>query len=79
MEYTITLSEAEAKALSVVAVDPQEWLQNMASERARVAMEEIFQSEVKRMLNDPSITSIPADRESVVLSENVKPIAELTV
>jgi hypothetical protein len=76
MEYTITLTDAEEKALSYVAYDPQEWIQNAASERARLAMEEIFQLEVARMLADPTITEIPADREAVVLSANIQSAKE---
>jgi hypothetical protein len=76
MEYTITLTDAEEKALSYVAYDPQEWIQNAASERARLAMEEIFQLEVARMLADPSITEIPADREAVVLAANIESAKE---
>jgi hypothetical protein len=71
MEYLITLTEAETKALAYVAYDPQEWIQNAASERARIAMEEIFQAEVARMLADPSVTEIPANREAVVLAANI--------
>ena len=76
MEYTITLTEAENKALSYVAVDPADWIQNAASERARLAMEEIFQKEVQRMLQDPSIKEIPADRDVVVLAADIKSAAE---
>lgn len=64
----ITLTEAEAKALSLVAASPQEWAENAVKERARIAMEDIFQQEVARMLQDPTITEIPADRETVVLN-----------
>jgi hypothetical protein len=71
MKYEIELNEAEVKALSYVAYDPKEWIQNAASERARIAMEEIFQIEVARMLADPTITEIPADREAVVLAANI--------
>jgi hypothetical protein len=71
MKYEIELNEAEVKALSYVAYDPREWIQNAASNRARIAMEEIFQLEVARMLADPSITEIPADREAVVLAANI--------
>jgi hypothetical protein len=71
MKYEIELNEAEVKALSYVAYDPKEWIQNAASNRARLAMEEIFQEEVARMLADPTITEIPADREAVVLAANI--------
>ena len=72
MKIEIMLTEAEAKALSSVAVSPQEWAENAVKERARLAMEEIFQFEVARMIQDPTVTEIPADRETVVL--NYQPI-----
>lgn len=76
MEIKITLSEAETKALSYVAFDPQEWAENAVKERARIAMEEIFQAEVARMLADPNTTEIPADRETVVLAASIKSAAQ---
>jgi len=79
MEIKITLTEAEAKALSYVAYDPQEWAENAVKERARIAMEEIFQAEVQRMLSDPNTTEIPADREAVVLAADIKSAAERQV
>lgn len=76
MEYTITLTEAENKALAYVALDPAFWIENVVKERCRVAIEEIFQAEVQRMLSDPTITEIPADRDAVVLAADVKSAAE---
>lgn len=72
MKYEIELTDAEVKALAYVAYDPKEWIQNAATERSRIAMEEIFQLEVSRMLEDPSITEIPADREAVVLAADIQ-------
>lgn len=68
MKIEITLTEAEAKALSCIALDPQDWAENAVKERARIAMEDIFRLEVARMIQDPAITEIPADRETVVLN-----------
>lgn len=76
MEITVTLSEAELKALTCVALDPQEWAQNAVSERARVAMDDIFRLEVARMVADPGITEIPADRETVVLNYRPLPMED---
>ena len=76
MEIIITLTEAETKALSYVALDPTEWATNAVKERARIAMEEIFQLEVQRMLADPNTTEIPADRETVVLASTLPSAAE---
>lgn len=77
-EYTITLNEAEAKAMAYVAYSPEDWIQHAASERARIAMEEIFEIETRRMLADPSVKSIPADREAVVLAAELKSAKERT-
>lgn len=77
MEINITLTEAEAKALAHVAYSPQDWAENAVKERARIAMEEIFQSEVQRMLADPNTTEIPADREVVVLAADIQSAAEV--
>jgi hypothetical protein len=76
MNITITLTEAEAKALAYVALSPQEWAENAVHERARIAIEEIFQIEVQRMLADPNTTEIPADREAVVLASTLPSAAE---
>ena len=76
MEIKITLTEAEAKAMAYVAYDVQEWAENAVHERARIAIEEIFQMEVQRMLADPDTTEIPADREAVVLAANIQSAAE---
>lgn len=76
MQITITLTEAESKALAYATYSPQEWAENAVKERARIAMDEIFQSEVQRMLADPDTTEIPADKEAVVLSANIQSAAE---
>jgi hypothetical protein len=41
MKYTITLTEAEDKALSYVALSQQDWIDNAVHERCRVAIDEI--------------------------------------
>jgi hypothetical protein len=76
MEIKITLTEAEYKALAYVALDPIDWVQNAAQARAMAAMEEIFQEAVKVALADPNTTSIPADREAVVLASTLPSAAE---
>jgi hypothetical protein len=78
MEININLTAAEAKALAHIAYDPQEWAENMIKERARIAMDEIFQIEVARMLSDPSTTQIPADRDTVVLAADIKTAREIS-
>lgn len=76
MEITITLTDAEYKALAYVAVDPQDWVQNAATARAIAGMEEIFQAEVAAALANPKTKSIPANREAVVLASTLPSAAE---
>ena len=73
--YTITLTDAEAKAMEYVALDVQDWADNALQNRARIAMDEIYNEEVARMTADPTITSIPADKEAVVLAADIKSAA----
>lgn len=70
--FTIELTDAELKALAYVAYDPHEWMVNAVKERCRTAMEEIFQSEVARMVQDPDVKEISADREAVVLAARIE-------
>ena len=73
--YTITLTDAETKAMEYVALDVQDWADNALQNRARIAMDEIYNEEVARMTADPTITSIPADKEAVVLAADIKSAA----
>jgi len=58
MDYTITLTEAEDLALKYVAADPQDWINNAATNRARIAIDEICDLYVKHKLdNNQPITA----------------------
>lgn len=74
--YTVTLTDAEDKAFRVVALDPQDWIDNAVHNRCRIAIDDIYSQEVARMTADPDITTIPADKEAVVLSADVQSAAE---
>lgn len=52
MNYTITLTEAEDLALKYVAASPQEWIDNAATNRARIAIDEICDLYVKYKLDN---------------------------
>jgi hypothetical protein len=73
--YTITLTDAEVKAMEYVAFSVQDWADNALQNRARIAMDEIYDAEVARMTADPAITSIPADKEAVILAADIKSAA----
>lgn len=75
--YTIKLNDAETKAMEHVAVSVQEWAENALTNRARQAMDDIYNAEVARMTADPEITSIPADKEAVVLAADIKSATQM--
>ena len=75
--YTIELNDAETKAMEHVAVSVQEWAENALQNRARQAMDDIYNAEVARMTADPEITSIPADKEAVVLAADIKSASQI--
>ena len=76
MNITIELTETQEKALAYVALSPQEWAENVVHNRCRQAIDEIYNMEVARMTADPDITSIPADKDAVVLAADVQSVAE---
>ena len=73
---TIELTETQEKALAYVASSPQEWAENVVHNRCRIAIDEIYEMEVARMTADPDITSIPADKDAVVLAADIQSAAE---
>jgi hypothetical protein len=72
--YTITLSDAQDKALSVVAISQQDWIENAVTERCRIAIEEIVAAEVERITAIGG--TISGTKEDIVNAANVKTAAE---
>lgn len=72
--YTITLSDAEDKALGVVALSQQGWIDNAVYERCRIAIDEIVNAEVQRKLaaGEP----ITGSKDDIVMAANVESAAE---
>jgi hypothetical protein len=70
--YTITLTDTENKALEHFIVDPQDWIENFVKVRCAGAIDEIFQSEIKKMVDSEDIASMPADREKIVLAADIE-------
>jgi len=64
MNYTITLTEAENKALSYAALSPDGWIQNAVHERCRIAIEEIVALTVQKCLE--TNTQIPGSKDAMV-------------
>ena len=63
-DYTITLSAAEDKALSYAALSQQDWIDNAAHERCRIAIDEIVQITVQKCLETG--TQVPGSKDAMV-------------
>jgi len=72
--YTITLSDAEDKALNHVAISAQEWIDNAVHERCRLAIEEIVNAEVQRKL--AASEPITGSKDDIVMAAQVESAAE---
>lgn len=76
-QYTITLSDAEDKALSMVAFSQQEWIDNAVHNRCRVAIEEIVAAEVQ--IITAAGGTLSGTKEDIVLAATIKTAAERQV
>ena len=73
-KYTITLTDAEDKALGFVAFSQQEWIDNAIHERCRIAIEEIVSAEVQRITSEGG--SLSGTKEDIVNAAPIKSAAE---
>lgn len=64
MEYTITLTTTEDKALSYAALSQQDWIDNAVHERCRIAIDEIVQITVQKCLENN--IQIPSSKDAMV-------------
>ena len=72
--YTVTLTDAEDKALSVVAVSQQEWINNAIKMRCKVSMDKIVADEIARIRSEGGTVS-GTDSE-IVMAANVETVVE---
>jgi hypothetical protein len=77
MNFTITLSAAEHKALAHVALSPEDWINNAVHERCRIAIDEIVAAEVQRKLatGEP----ITGTKDDIVMAAQIESAAERQV
>ena len=62
--YTINYTETENKAMEYVSASVDEWIQNAAHERARIAIDEIVTLAVQKFLEAGQ--SIPGSKDEIV-------------
>lgn len=75
VEYVVTLSDAENKALGHIALSQQEWIDNAIHNRCRIAIEEIVKAEVERKL--AAGESITGSKEDIVMAADIQSMAEM--
>ena len=63
-DITITLTDTQMKGLQYISASPQAWVENVATNRARQANDEIVQMYTNRALDEG--VQIPATRELIV-------------
>ena len=76
-EYTITLTDAQDKALNYDAISAQEWIENLVYEKCRVVMDEIVAQEVDRITSTGGTLS--GTKDDIVLAAPIKSAAERNI
>jgi len=62
MDHTVTLTEAQEKAMEYIAPDVDDWISNVATNRARIAIDEICSLYTNHKLeNGEAITVVGKD------------------
>jgi len=64
MNYTVTLTDTEKLAMEYIAYEPQEWIENIVKERARIAIDEIIKIAVEKFFEINE--SIPGSKDEIV-------------
>ena len=64
MTYIVSLNATEEQAMRYVAMNPQDWVDNVVKNRARMAIDEIVALYTKRALDEG--VQIPTTRGDIV-------------
>ena len=64
MDYKITLTDTEDKALGYVAVSQQDWIDNVVHNRCRIAIDDIVKVAVDKFIEVGE--SMPGDKDQIV-------------
>ena len=75
MEYTITLTPAQDKALRWKVADPQKHIENLVYTRCKDAISKIVKKEVERITSQGGELSVTKD--DIVLAAPIKSAKEL--
>ena len=64
--FTVTITDAEEKAFAWDTVAPDDWVENAIKNKCRKCIDRLYEEEVKRMTEDDDVSTIPADKNTVV-------------
>ena len=64
--FTVTITDAEEKAFAWDIADPEGWVENAVKNKCRKAKDRLYEQEVKRMTDDDDVSTIPADKDTVI-------------
>ena len=64
MDYKITLTDTEDKALAYAAASQQDWIDNVIHNRCRIAIDDIVKIAVDKFLEAGE--SMPGDKDQIV-------------
>ena len=64
VDFTVTLTDTENKGMEYAALNVQDWIDNAATNRARIAVDEIVNLYTTKALDDG--VAIPATRDLIV-------------
>lgn len=67
MDYTVTLTDAEDKALQYATASVQDWIDNAAHNRARIAIDEICKIYTEHKLNNNEAITV-VGKDAMVLA-----------
>lgn len=62
-DYTVSLSDTQIKSLDYVGADPQEWMENAITNRARKATDEIIALLIKHCNANDIAMAVGADAQ----------------
>lgn len=78
MAYNINieLTDLQAQAWHVFIKDAQEWVETLVFNEVRRSMDSIYEQEVARMVADPDVETMPANKEDIIANADLTPAVE---
>ena len=77
MDYTITLTDTEKKSMEYATIDVKDWIANAATNRARIAKEDILATNMAHC-NANGITIATGEDAQVQQAYDLNLVTELT-